>query len=320
MTKTDIVIVNWNGGRYLAECVASIAAYGDGLVGKVTVVDNGSTDGSLAALASYPTIDIVRLADNRGFAKASNLGAARGDSPYLLFFNPDARLLPGTLRTALAFMESPSALEYGVVGVRLVGEDGEAQRHCACFPSAGYFLCQSLGLRRFAARWGYRFMMTAFDHQTSRDVDHVMGAFYLMRRSLYRMLGGFDERFFVYLEDLDLSLRVHQAGYRVHYLAEATAFHKSGASTGQVKARRLYYSLSTRAQYAFKHYPPGQAWLVTAAAATVEFALCMALALLRRSMQGAGDTWRGYRLFWGALGRIARGEPAGPADEPDQQP
>src|SRR5215467_4409234 len=133
--RADIVIVNWNSGRYLAECIESVRAFGGGRLGEVIVVDNGSSDDSLNVDWSGLSPRIIRAGANLGFARACNLGAQHGRSPYILFLNPDATLMDGTMDKALAFMDGPSAEGIGICGVRLIGEHGETQRHCARFPS-----------------------------------------------------------------------------------------------------------------------------------------------------------------------------------------
>jgi GT2 family glycosyltransferase len=97
-------------------------------------------------------------------------------------------------------------------------------------------------------------VMSEWKHDESRDVDHVLGAFFLMRKQVFDDVHGFDERFFVYKEDLDLSLRAKKAGWRSHYLADVQAYHKGGGTSEQIKATRLFYSLRSRTQYSFKHF------------------------------------------------------------------
>lgn len=296
--KVHIVIVNWNSGEWLRRCVASIADHGSGLVDRVVVVDNGSIDGSAEVDSCSSPPDLVAAGGNLGFGRASNLGARGAAAPYLLFLNPDAALCEGTLRHALAYMEGPEAAGVAVCGVKLVDEHGVTQRHCARFPTLRTFLGRATGLGRLFPRLFPPLLMEDFDHLESRRVDHVIGAFYLVRRELFENLGGFDERFFVYLEDLDLSLRVREAGWQVHYLAEAIAFHKGGGTSEQVKARRLFYSLRSRILYAFKHFRRRQAWTVALATLLVEPLPRLIRALARLSPREAGDTLRAFFLLW----------------------
>lgn len=307
-----IVIVNWNSGELLRRCVASIARYGGPAVERVVIVDNGSTDRSAELEEAGVLLEILRKGENLGFARASNLGAAGAETEYLLFLNPDAALGPGTIDTVLAFMASPAAAGIGICGIRLTGETGETQRHCARLPSARTFIGAATGLGALFPRLFPPLLMTGFDHLDSRPVDHVIGAFYLIRRPLFEKLGGFDERFFVYLEDLDLSRRARGAGQSVYYLAEATAFHKGGGTSEQVKAQRLYYALSSRLLYGFKHFRAGGAWAVAAATLLVEPFARLARALLRLSGREAGEALRAAAWLWLALPRVVRGRRIAP--------
>jgi GT2 family glycosyltransferase len=295
--KTDIIIVNWNSGRQLQDCIESVRAHGGGHVGRCIVVDNGSKDGSVDFLADAADVDLVLTGQNLGFGKACNIGAARGSSPFVLFLNPDACLMPQSLFTPLQFMAQPENSKVGVVGIRLMNEDGSVQRTCARFPVAVGLVASSFGLARAFPRLGTH--MHDWDHSSSRAVPHVIGAFYLMRRALFDSLKGFDERFFVYLEDLDLSCRVAQAGYTSHYLTEAQAFHAGGGVSSQVKAHRLFYSLRSRIQYGRKHFSGLGAAAVTLSTLMVEPVTRLGFLVLRGRFGEVGDLRRGYAMLWG---------------------
>jgi N-acetylglucosaminyl-diphospho-decaprenol L-rhamnosyltransferase len=294
----DIVIVNWNSGHLLARCVASILDHGENRAGSVVVVDNGSTDGSDMLSYCNPSLEIVRTGLNLGFGRACNLGARMGRSRYVLFLNPDAALLPKTLSVAVDFMERPENARIGVCGAKLIEEDGTVQRHCARLPTLVTFLAAASGLATALSSRVPTLHERGFDHLTSRPVDHVIGAFYLIRRVLFEQLAGFDEEFFVYLEDLDLSARVHAAGYSVYYLAEAVGLHKGGGSSEQVKPQRLAYSLESRIIYSFKHFNAVSAVIVAAATLLVEPLPRLVRAIARGSFTEARDTVSGVALLW----------------------
>lgn len=304
----DIVIVNWNAGKQLRECVDSVRAYGAGTVARVVVVDNGSADGSADAVDGLPGVELIRTGENLGFAAACNRGAAVGDAPYLLFLNPDARLFPNSLSTPLAFMERPENADVGICGVQLVDEEGRVSRTCARFPTLGRLAAGALGLDKLPGLHGVAIHMRDWDHAETRTVDHVIGAFFLIRRDLFERLGGFDERFFVYIEDVDLSLRARRLGWRSVYLAGAQAFHAGGGISRQVKAHRLFYSLRSRLLYGFKHFPGWQAWVLTGVTCLVEPLTRTGYCLARLDWAGVRNTWAAYRMLWGGIGRIVRGE------------
>jgi N-acetylglucosaminyl-diphospho-decaprenol L-rhamnosyltransferase len=301
----DIVIVNWNSRQMLADCVRSIDENPAG-VGQVIVVDNGSIDGSDQVSSTVRPVNIIRTGRNNGFAKACNIGAAHCGAPYILFLNPDAELVGDGLPTVLNFMGSPAAARVGICGVQLVGEDGAIQRHCARFTDFSTYFGHATGLNRILPKLFTQHFMTDFDHRSNREVDQVIGAYYLIRTELFRALGGFDERFFVYFEEVDLALRAKQKGWSTYFLADAKGFHHGGGTSEQVKAHRLFYSLRSRIQYARKHFSPPAAWGTVAITLLIEPASRLARSLARRSKADVRNTVQGYAMLWRALPAILR--------------
>jgi GT2 family glycosyltransferase len=309
MPSLDIVLVNWNAGSLLRNCVHSIeaASQENFSIGQVVIVDNGSIDGSAEGLISSTLpVKLIRNTDNKGFAAACNLGARGSNANYLLFLNPDTRLFQNSLSAPLAFMQSPENARVGIVGIQLLDEQHLVSRSCARFPTTGMFVLQALGLSRLPWLRHLNMHMSDWTHDTTRAVDHVIGAFYLIRRSLFDSLGGFDERFFVYLEDLDLSLRAHQAGWTNIYLADIQAFHLGGGTSRQIKARRLFYSLRSRILYGFKHFKPWQGWMLLGVTLMVEPISRSILALARGDFQGVGNTIKAYKSLYKNTPRILR--------------
>jgi GT2 family glycosyltransferase len=292
----SIIIVNWNSGPQLQDCIASISQHVRRLVEKVIVVDNGSMDGSDTSVENISDVTLIRAGINLGFGKACNLGAQHAKSEYLLFLNPDAALYLDTLSKALAFMQDPANSAAGICGVRLLDGAGHVSRSCARFPSAVGFVAHAVGLDRFFPRLGH--FMAEWDHGQTRVVDHVIGAFFLVRREVFDTLNGFDERFFVYLEDLDFSYRASQAGWKSVFLADAQAFHAGGGSSKHIKARRLFYSLRSRLLYAFKHFSWAGAWAVLLTTLLIEPVSRSVLAITRLSWSGLRETWSAYAMLW----------------------
>jgi N-acetylglucosaminyl-diphospho-decaprenol L-rhamnosyltransferase len=253
----DIVIVNWNAGSQLLECLESInvACDSDVKLNRVVVVDNASVDGSLEAISHLTLpLTIIQNGENLGFGRACNQGALESKADFLLFLNPDTRLFPDSLFSPLQFLENKKNSKIGICGIQLVDETGIVVRTCARFPRANTFTIKMLGLDRIFPVLFKSNFMTEWDHNETMEVDQVMGAFFLIRRSLYDALGGFDERFFVYFEEVDISYRASKSGWKTIFLASAQVFHKGGGTSQQVKARRLFYSIRSRILYAFKHY------------------------------------------------------------------
>lgn len=304
----DIVTVNWNAGTQLKECLESIITQNKGEVSRIIVVDNGSTDGSADAVDGLPDVEVIRTGKNLGFGAACNIGAKAGRSPYLLFLNPDTRLEPNSISTALAFMERSGNENVGICGIQLVDEQGRVGRTCARYPTLLRLVSSALGVNKLPGFSGSGVHMSDWDHSQSAKVDHVMGAFYLMRREVFYGVGGFDQRYFVYLEDVDLSKEVHDAGWGIWYLTEAQAFHVGGGTSRQVKVHRLFYSLRSRLLYAFKHFPLWQAWLLLAVTCLIEPFTRSAWCLLRGDVAGVKHTWAAYRMLWRSMGHILQGE------------
>lgn len=300
----DVVIVNWNTRDALADCVVSIGAAADGVsLSRVVIVDNASNDASLdrAVDAARLPLTVLRNATNAGFAAACNQGAAGSTADYLLFLNPDTRLEDDTLVRTLAFLEQPENRDVGICGIRLLDDEGRPSTSAARFPTPRVIAGQATGLSRLLPTIFPPHLLTAADCPDTRDVDQVIGAYFIIRRSLFERLGGFDERFFVYFEEVDLSLRAKQAGYRSVYYAGATAYHTGGLSSDQVKAARLFYSLRGRLLYAWKHYSAPQRWFVAAVTFGVEGPARM-LAALVKGGPAPRETLLGYRRLLAFVG------------------
>jgi GT2 family glycosyltransferase len=159
-------------------------------------------------------------------------------------------------------------------------------------------------LSRWAPALFPRHLLGADECRATRDVDQVIGAYFMIRRPLFDALGGFDERFFVYFEEVDLSLRARHAGYRSVYFHDARAYHRGGLSSDQVKAARLYYSLRSRLLYAWKHFSPIQAWFVMAVTFGVEWPARALAAGVRRggAPEETAAAFRQLRAFVSAPG------------------
>lgn len=304
----DIVIVNWNAGNQLAVLLQSIAQFHAGLVNSVVIVDNHSSDDSIARVKALDLSDSFELRiicnlENRGFGVACNQGAASCSSPFILFLNPDTRLFAESLAISVRYLEAHEHADVGVVGIQLVDESGQVSRSCARFPTAGIWVAQAVGLSKLPPFRRWSMHMADWSHEQTCEVDHVIGAYYLVRRSIFDCIRGFDPRFFVYLEDLDLSLRIRSLGYRVVYLTGVQAFHAGGGTSRQIKATRLYYSLRSRLAYAFKHFSRPQAWLVTVVTLTLE-PLSRSLLALATGGEGLLNTWVAYQRLYRSLPAI----------------
>jgi len=267
----DIVIVNWNGGSFIRDCINSINYNNDQVVERIIVVDNNSNDGSECGVEDLPNVHLIRLEDNYGFSRACNIGATKSDSEYILFLNPDTIVYPGTLKRVFLFMDAKENSNIAICGVQQRNRDGNISRHSSRCPSLSSFFYVTMGLSAIFPELGH--VMKEWSHVDSRKVDHVIGSFYFIRRNVFNELKGFDERFFMYLEDLDLSCRVKKIGWESMYLSDVSIKHFCGGSSQRVKSHRLFYSLRSRLLYVEKHFGKIGFYTILVGVFTVELLL-----------------------------------------------
>ena len=305
LTLIDIVIVNWNSGSYLRDCLLALNHAADVDRWNLIVVDNASTDHSAVGLrVDRAQPRFIRNADNRGFAKASNQGAREGSAPYLLFLNPDVRVAADTVKTAVAVLDDPRHADVGILGVQLIDKEGRIQRCCARAPTASTLLLHRLFLDRLCPGLVPPHFLTGWDHCATAKVDQVMGAFLLIRRPIFEQLGGFDERFFLYYEDVDLCLAARQAGWRVLYFAGARAIHAGGGSTDAVKGERLHHLAISRTVYAAKWHGRLAALALIVLTVLFELPIRWLHATAARSPREARSVLSAMALVWKDLGSL----------------
>lgn len=291
----DIVIVNWNTGDHLRKCVASIDRFGFELASRVIVVDNGSRDDSLQGFRDLRTPMTVQTNGvNLGFARGCNQGAALGNARYILFLNPDTELTTESLSIPEAFMDDPIHESTAVCGIQLVNEHNQISRSCARFPTLLRFLARIIGIDRLPGHKSSSTTMLGWDHRDTRRVDQVMGAFFFVKRKIFDAMMGFDERFFVYFEEVDFSRRAFDLGYDSIYLSDAKALHVGGASSRKVVDRRLFYSIRSRLLYALKHFGLAQRWLLVWSTLTIEPVTRVMNGILRLDPYHVRDVCRAF--------------------------
>ncbi len=305
--RVDIVIVNWNSDVRLAACLDSVEqSKHDGFeIGTLVVVDNASTDRSELAAEREGT-QLKRNPTNVGFAAACNEGASMTDGDYLLFLNPDMRLNRDSLAAAIAFMERPESDTIGVVGIALTGEDGAVAPTCARFPTPRRLFADALGLAHMFPHRFQGLLMKDWDHRETRRVDQVMGAFFLVRRPVYDALSGFDERFFMYFEEVDFSWRAREAGWTSWYLSETRAYHEGGGVSRKDPSRRLFFVWQSRILYAAKHFGRWQASGLLAATLVLEPLLRVVRSAGRAEWKDLGSTIGASARLWSSLPSLAR--------------
>lgn len=300
LPSVDIIIVNWNSDNLLSECIRSInnAVQNNFILNKVVVVDNASSDNSLDLLDSnnLPLV-IIKNSQNLGFAKACNQGADKSNADYLLFLNPDTRLFSNSLSVPIDFMNKKENKNIGIVGIQLKDENNIACRNCARFPSTLRMAYMSFGLDRAFPKYFKPHFMIEWDHLDSKFVDQVMGSFFMIRRELFEILGGYDERFFIYYEDLDLSYRVKQIGIQSFYLAEASIYHKGGGTSDKIKTLRLFYILRSKLLYAKKHFNTSGYFLAVLFTFIPEALIRILSLIIKGKIKSSGEVIAAYNML-----------------------
>lgn len=295
----SVVIVNWNGGEMLHNCLRSIALSERLEQLEIIVVDNSSNDGSWNTIPELPyPLTILRNETNLGFAMACNQGAELGCGKYVLLLNPDSILLPDSISGALDFMALPEQSNVGICGIQLENERCRVSRTCSRLPTTTALIAKSWRLDSHLPRLFPPLFMKEWDHLSTRDVEEVIGAFFLVRRALWDELSGLDERYFVYFEEVDFCLRARQAGYRTVYHSGVKARHIGGGSSKQIRGKAGFYNLRSRLQYAAKHFSPFGAKLVTLHTLTVEPAIRLLEAALKLKFQRLPEIFTSYSLLW----------------------
>jgi len=251
MNRIAAVVITHNSEREIGPCLDALPR---GL--QVVVVDNASQDGTLAEIVGRSDVHLIANPWNRGFAAAANQGIAAVDSPCVLLLNPDVELIEG-LDSLAAECAQPKV---AAAGAKLVGRDGRPQKGFMFrrFPTPPALAFEVLGLNRL---WpgnpvNRRYRCLDADPDLAADVEQPAGACLMIRRTVWRELGGFDEAFRpVWFEDVDFLKRAAAAGYRVRFVPSATAKHAGGHSVAQVPSglRQLYW-YGNLLMYAARHF------------------------------------------------------------------
>ncbi len=265
----SIVIVSWNVREDLRECLRSLlkdegSRLESGEI-EIIVVDNASTDGTAEMVEhEFPQVKLLVNPQNLGYTKANNIGIKHSCGKYILLLNPDTIVHQGALQALIDCAESHP--EAGIIGAKLLNSDGSVQRSARSFPDIGAGLFRNTFLGRLFPNNPFvrRYLLADFGYDEVREVDWVSGAAMLVRRDLIERIGGLDERFWAYCEDVDLCWRAWQAGYKVLFCPNAVITHKVGRSSDQRlvpsliqhhKSMWLFYLKNYRHRYPLVLFP-----------------------------------------------------------------
>jgi N-acetylglucosaminyl-diphospho-decaprenol L-rhamnosyltransferase len=259
MTRLAVVVVNHNAGSFLPACLSSIYAAAGDLALDVVLVDNASVDGSTERVGHlHPSLRVVKNRLNRGFAAAANQGIRATTASFVFLLNPDAEITGGSLASLVKVAaDRPRA---GILGPLVRNSDGSIQASARKVPD----LLESLGhafLGPFAPnnRFSRSYTMAEWDRSSEREVEWVSGCAMLVRRDAFEAVMGFDEGYFMYVEDVDICTRLRQAGWSVLFSPELEVVHETGVSARK-RSRRLAFEHSRSIyRYFAKHRARGPA-------------------------------------------------------------
>lgn len=256
MIDASIIIVNYNTRQLTLDCLGSVYASVTSYTYEIIVVDNASRDDSVQAIQkAYPQVQLIANRDNTGFAKANNQGIKVAKGRYILLLNSDTMVHPDTLHTMVGFMDRHP--EMGASGCKVILPDGSLDKACKRgFPTPSASFYYAFGISRmFPDR--PKFNQYQLGHLSPDDeypVDCLVGAFMLVRRETIDQVGGLDETFFMYGEDIDWCYRIKEAGWGIYYYPRTYIVHYKGGSARR-KPMKIIYEFH-RAMWVFhrKHY------------------------------------------------------------------
>ncbi|MEX1997079.1 MAG: glycosyltransferase family 2 protein [Candidatus Andersenbacteria bacterium] len=254
--KLSIIIVNYNTGALTQACIESLLTQKLPPRTEIIVVDNGSSDTSVSFLrADFPEIMVIDNIKNMGLAAGVNKALAQAQGQFYLVLNPDVIALPGSVMILTQFLQAHP--DVGVAGGQLLSPSGKVQYSCYHFYKLLTILYRRtwLGQTRLGKKEINHFLMKDFDHRQVQDVDWLMGSCLALRAAAVKVIGGMDERFFLYFEDVDWCRRFWQGGWRVTYVPQArfSHFHQR-TSQGTLMGIITNWATREHIRSAFKYF------------------------------------------------------------------
>lgn len=252
--KLSIIIVSWNVRDDLLKCLHSINENKPSCTYEVIIIDNASTDETADMIKKhFPEIKLIANHDNRGFAAANNQGMKVSQGEYILLLNPDTILHPKSFDILIDFLENNK--DVGACGPKLLNTDGSIQGSVRHFPSFRGALHRHTAFKFLGIfKSEYKnWVMHDFKNDKQKDVDQIMGAALLVRKSITEQVGLMDERFFMYYEEVDLCYRIKQAGWRIVYIPQAVITHIGGGSSGQITVSKRIMATASLLEFFRKH-------------------------------------------------------------------
>ena len=303
MTDLAVIIVSWNVRNLLAACLHSLQVdlSGSKLSGEIWVVDNASSDGSVAMIRrDHPQVRLIASDKNLGFAGGNNAAlravgfgdpenaaskrTAANHPAAVLLLNPDTEVHPGALQTLFDFLQrTPRA---GIAGAHLVYGDGSFQHSAFAMPGLWQLAIELLPLpgRLVDSRLNGRYPQSLYERSRPFQIGHPLGAAMCVRGKAIQQVGLLDESYYMYVEEIDWSKRMNAAGWRAYCVPQAKVTHFGGQSAGQIEASSFIYLWSSRYQFYRRHYARLKVWLA---------ALIVRAGMRRKAAQAAAAAARG---------------------------
>ena len=255
MIDLSIVIVNWNAGHYLIECLRTLTMNTTRRSVEILVVDNQSTDGSAeAAQREFPSLTYIQTGANLGFASANNIGIRQSSGRYVCLINPDVAVHEGCLDRMCDYMDQQPSV--GMLGPKVFNTDLTLQLSTRRFPGLWNSACRAVALDALFPRSAIfgDVLMQSWAHDSIQPVDILSGCFWMIRRETLTIIGLLDEDFFMYGEDMDYCRRCWSSGMQIMFLPGATIVHHGGKSSSHFPVRFQVENLRGTLRYWKKHH------------------------------------------------------------------
>lgn len=294
--KLSIIIVNYYSEELILECLNSIkqSNLSKEFI-EVIIIDNGSNTTLLSEIYE-PQVYLIKNNTNKGFGAACNIGASHAKSKNLIFLNPDTKVFKKTLNDALIFFENNPDIT--VLGCQQVDENNNILRTCTLFITPYRYIIKTFNLDKLFPAIFKSYLLRQWNHKDSRYVSHVMGSFYMIRKEFFVKLNGFDESFFMYYEDADLSKRILNTGGRIYFNTNFKIYHEGGGASKSVKAQRLFYSLDAILIFSKKHNSHLDYLFLSIFICFFEFFLRLTVSVLKLNFTEFKQTTKAYKLLW----------------------
>ncbi len=221
----SIIILNYKSSNLVKHQLKKLTNYNFSVDVELIVIDNNSNDNIKTVLENFPNVKFIESKENRGYGAGNNLAMRHAGGEYVLILNPDIRIEKDTIEKLYYKIRSDANI--GIIGPRLINADESTQETSFSFPNILYplFRRTSLGNTKIGKKWLDKFLLKHIDRKQNSKVDWLMGSCLMIKKSFFEELGGFDEKIFMYLEDMDLCRRIWEKGKQVYYMGEMSAIH-----------------------------------------------------------------------------------------------